>query len=301
MTDPRVFEALRRAEARVLGRSATARRAATDCVKSDGETSGLVRGFGVGPKVVGGATTADEAIRFLVAKKLLPPALAKRGLAPLPKKLGSLPTDVVAHVSAAATVAPGSATKHAVSGELGSLCCVLERGGVRVALSASHVVAPQNVFPNAGDDVWLGDAPRADLRAWTALAAFSTVVADVAVCDTSLAATDTWPDGAAFAGARDYVPANGPFTFFGWTSGTVSAAGQGILASGVSLDVSGVGPVTYAAHALLDAPSRGGDSGAGVRDAAGFLVGLVVGCTATAKACVTPWQSLGPAIDHLLA
>jgi len=259
-----------------------------------------VRGFGVAPKLAAGEPISENVIRFLVTNKLSPGVLAERGVGAVPKKLGAVATDVVAAFDATTSEPPGTAVKHAIAGELGSLACVMDRNGIRIALAASHVVAPPSVFPLAGDDVWVGGAPRADLRAWTALSAFATVHADVAVSDTALAVTATWPDGAAFGGARDYAPANGPFTFYGFVSGARTAMGQPILGSTVSLAVPLVGPVSYVGHALLDVASQGGDSGAAVRDAAGFLVGLVVGCTSTAQACVTPWQSLGPAIDQLL-
>ncbi len=301
MMDPRVVEALARAQSKLVGKSARARRAATEAVRANGSTDDQIKGFGVGPKVTGGEVVSEEAIVVHVAKKLTNAKLAKRKITSVPKKLASVATDVADVLAALASVPPGASMKHALGAELGSLACVLERGGLRWAIGASHVVAPASVFPQRGDDAWVGPSPAAKLHAWSAVAAFATVTTDVAVCKTDLPKTAAWPDGTAFAGTRDYAPANGPFTFYGFASGAKSAAGQAAQAGNIGLAVPGVGPVFYSAHALLDVASQPGDSGSAVRDAAGFLVGMVVGCTANAKACVTTWQALGPVLDVLVA
>ena len=79
-----------------------------------------------------------------------------------------------------------------------------------------------------------------------------------------------------------------------------TGAGQAIQSGTTAISLPGIGPVLYTAHALLAVACTGGDSGAAVCDGGGFLVGMVVGSTDAGQSCITPWQALGPALDHLL-
>ncbi len=293
--------ALKRAQMLVLGRSAAVRQANLAELRRSGTTDAGVRGFGLGPKLVNRVSTGAIAVRFHVASKLSVDDLEESGTSALPLTLAGMATDVVAVPFSSSVAAPGASIKHAVGSTLGSLACILDLGGQLWALSASHVVAPSDVSPQCGDDVWIGSEPRAKLHAWTPVAPFASVHVDAALASTVLAATTHWPDGKTFAGKRAYDPQNGPFTFYGAISGAQSGSGEAILGSSLGIDVPGVGLVLYAAQALVAAGPVAGDSGAAVRDAAGYLVGLVVGATDDGRACITPWQSLGPVLDSLAA
>lgn len=290
-------DALVRARKRLIGQSPARIKEALDQLRSKGATRDGIRGFGVVPS----DGESAETLRILVRKKLRPAEVERRGFRAVPHRIGGLRTEVLAATADVANASPGAAIKLATGASVGSLTYIVDRNGQRNAVSASHVIAVPVDQPQQGDSVWVDNQPSGTLHAWLPLAPFATVTADVAVARTTLPATTNWPDGRVFSGTRDYDPLNGPFTFFGHVSGARSGSGDSITASTIALDVPDVGPVLYAGHALVAASSTAGDSGAALCDASGFLVGMVVGATQTGRSCVTPWQSLGPALELILA
>jgi len=224
--DDKARDALVRARAKLFGKSSKDMRAALDQLRKKGATRDGILGFGFSPR----NDDSNETIRVLVREKLSPKDLKRRKIAPIPRRIGGLRTDVVAALlNATSSPSPGTQIKLGSGAPIGSLTYILERNGQRHAVSASHVIAGPTEQPQQGDSVWVDGGPAATLRAWSPLAAFATVVADVAVARTELPATTAWPDGRAFAGGRSYDPQNGPFTFFGYSSGVRSGAGQASL------------------------------------------------------------------------
>jgi len=304
VSDPEALQdSLRRLQTHVLGRGDATRSATLAEASKRGVTSRGIHGFVPSMRVVKGRTTTEPVLRVIVDKKHTPAMLAKRSIRPLPKTVGGVPVDVVPRLNAmelAPPVAPGKMVKYALSQQYGSLTCVLRLKGSSWLVSASHVLAPGDISANAGDSELVGDAPLATLFAWDTLAVGTSVSSDVGVANTSLSPTTKWSDGKGFAGTRDYDPGNGPFSAFGVVTGVASGSGGDIRDDGLDIDVPNVGPVTYESIALLSCTTSAGDSGGPIRDGAGYLVGMIVGGTATGKTAITPWQVVGPAIEALV-
>ena len=296
----RVAEALRRISRHVLGSAEETRSRRLAAIAEAGATDQGVMGFGPSVRWRGKTKTDTPAIRVLVRQKQTPAQLSKRGIRSLPHTSAGMAVDVVTGASAVFGVgAPGEVVKSAFSHEFGSLTCILDAAGGRYIVSASHVLAPADLTAAAGASVLLDDAPSGTLSAWTSLVAGGSTTADVALAQTTLPATTAWSDGSSFSGGRDYDPANGPFDVFGSVTGSASGDGRPIRANGLTIAAPLVGPILYTAIALLDIVTSPGDSGGPVRDRDGFLVGMIVGGTQTGKTAMTPWQSLGAAIDNL--
>src|SRR5262249_43177278 len=148
---------------------------------------GALRAAGTKRPVLGFGPAPGGGIQILVAPNVPDAALHALFAEPTPASIEGFAIFVVREALSVTSATPGTIVKHAYGAETGTLTCVLLAGGRNWAISGSHVLAPPEVSPWIGDDIWIGSGPAATLGGWSPLAAFTIVSTDVAIAQTTLA------------------------------------------------------------------------------------------------------------------